>query len=244
MRLVILGAYGYGPSNQGQTACVMLPELGLVFDAGTGLYRIRELIATPTLDIYLSHAHVDHVYGLSYLPGILWGKEVDVVRVHGEERKLTVIQQHFFASDLSSPPPVEWCPLHPQEAVPNGGQLRYFPLEHPGECIGYRLDWPEHSLAYVTDTHAQPDASYNEHIRGVDVLLHEGYLPDEEEQLAKRIGHSCPISVAKLAAATGVGRLILIHLFPFPDALKIDMEAACSIFPTIKQGYDGMEVEF
>ena len=46
--------------------------------------------------------------------------------------------------------------------------LDNFPLDHPGGSIGLRLDWPGHSMAYVTDTTATVDAQYIEAIRGVD----------------------------------------------------------------------------
>ena len=40
MKLVLLGTTGYHANDRRQTACFMLPELGVVFDAGTGLYRV------------------------------------------------------------------------------------------------------------------------------------------------------------------------------------------------------------
>ena len=70
MKAVLLGVCGYGPSDRGQTCCVFLPEQGVVLDAGTGLYRVRRLVQTYTLDVFLTHAHLDHLLGLSYLDGI------------------------------------------------------------------------------------------------------------------------------------------------------------------------------
>ncbi|HOT62947.1 MAG TPA: hypothetical protein PLU93_08795, partial [Treponemataceae bacterium] len=46
------------------------------------------------------------------------------------------------------------------EPLPAGGQLTHFPLAHQGGSRGFRLDWPGHSMAYVTDTTATPDADY------------------------------------------------------------------------------------
>ena len=45
----------------------MLPEVGVVLDAGTGFYRVREHLRTSELDVFLTHAHLDHVVGLTYL---------------------------------------------------------------------------------------------------------------------------------------------------------------------------------
>ena len=58
MKLVLLGTTGYHANDRRQTACVMLPESGVVFDAGTGFYRTAEYLQTDTLDVFLSHAHL------------------------------------------------------------------------------------------------------------------------------------------------------------------------------------------
>ena len=54
----------------------MLPELGLIFDAGTGIFRARDLIQTDTLDIFLTHIHLDHCVGLTFLYDVLYQKEM------------------------------------------------------------------------------------------------------------------------------------------------------------------------
>ena len=67
MKVVLLGTTGYHPNDRRQTACMMLPELGVAFDAGTATYRVSEYLSTDSLDIFLSHAHLDHVVGLTFL---------------------------------------------------------------------------------------------------------------------------------------------------------------------------------
>ena len=67
MKLVLLGTSGYHPSDRRQTACLMLPELGVVFDAGTAMYRVADHLCTDTLEVFLTHAHLDHVLGLTFM---------------------------------------------------------------------------------------------------------------------------------------------------------------------------------
>ncbi|HEY5311264.1 MAG TPA: ribonuclease Z, partial [Pirellulales bacterium] len=62
MKLIVLGSTGYHPNDLRQTACVMLPEIGVVLDAGTGMYRVGPLLCTDELHIFLSHAHLDHIF--------------------------------------------------------------------------------------------------------------------------------------------------------------------------------------
>jgi ribonuclease BN (tRNA processing enzyme) len=122
--------------------------------------------------------------------------------------------------------------------------VTHFPLVHPGGCVGYRLDWPGHSLAYVTDTTAAADSAYIEAIRGVDVLLHECNFRDSEHEWAVKTGHSSTSLVAQVAARAGVGRLVLVHLNPLGDpADPVDLATARQIFPKTELSHDGMALE-
>ena len=191
MKLLCLGTTGYHPNDLRHTACFMLPEIGVVLDAGTGMYRVRDHLVTPHLQIFLTHAHLDHVMGLTFLIDVLNDRPVSRANVYGEAGKLSAIREHLF-SELLFPvaPPCDLLPLQGPVALPNGGKLTYFPVDHPGGAIGYRLDWPDRSMAYVTDTIATPSAVYIEQIRGVDLLVHECYFADDQTSLADLTGHS------------------------------------------------------
>jgi ribonuclease BN (tRNA processing enzyme) len=189
---------------------------------------------------------LDHVIGLTYLFDVLFEKPMDHVRVHGEPEKLMALEQHLFHTALfPAKPGFEWKPLTDIVRLPGGGSLTYFPLEHPGGTVGYRLDWPGHSLAYVTDTTARSDAAYISKIRDVDVLVHECYFADGWEAYAEKTGHSCTTPVAQVARAAQVARLVLVHINPLdPAADPIGLDTAREIFPRTEMGYDLMEIEF
>ena len=67
MRIVCLGTTGFHPNADRHTACYLIPEVGVVLDAGTGLFRLADHLETEHVDVFLSHAHLDHVVGLTYL---------------------------------------------------------------------------------------------------------------------------------------------------------------------------------
>ena len=246
MKLLLLGTSGYHPTDRRQTSCLMLPEIGVVLDAGTAMYRVREHLQPGGLDIFLTHAHLDHVIGLTYLFDILYQKPVERAVVHGEARKLASIRQHLFAEELfPAMPPIDWRPLENEVKLRDGAVLRHFPLHHPGGSVGYRIDWPDRSLAYVTDTTASTEAAYIDQIRRVDVLVHECYFTDDSGSWAEKTGHSCLTPVAQVAAQAQVGRLILVHSNPLvaPDE-ALPVGTVKSTFPKIEIGFDGQEIEF
>jgi ribonuclease Z len=215
MKVVLLGTGGYFPTPFRQTACVVLPEIGVVLDAGTGMYRLGDHLQTDRLDIFLTHAHLDHVAGLTYLINILPPHVLSQTTVHGEAEKLNAVREHLFADAIFPVPPTfKFESLSGPVPLEHSGTLTYFPLAHPGGSIGFRLDWPDRSFAYVTDTTASLDANYVDAIRGVDLLLHEAYFMDDSQDLANKTGHSALSSVLALAAEVRPKELVLVHLDP------------------------------
>ena len=267
MKLIVLGSNGYRPTDLGQTACCAIPELGFILDAGTGIYRMVDYFqSNQLLHIYLTHAHSDHYGGLVYLEFVFWKKlALDVIdrgtmlkmgsifkaleetqpkaRVYVAPEVLDGIPSYFrhFRDNRY----FEFLPLKTIEELSGGARLMSFPVDSTVTCFGFRLDKPGGSLAYVTDTYGEPDASYLEEIRGVDVLLHECYWPDDELELARASCHSHITPVAQMAAEAQVGRLVLIHLNPLrPEWGEPELELADSIFPRTEVAFDRMEIEF
>ena len=246
MKLILLGTGGYFPTTRRHTACLMLPEIGVVLDAGSGMYRIGKHFQTDRLDIFLSHSHLDHISGLTYLVNLVPAHVLRQTTVHGDSEKLAAIREHLFAKPIFPvDPPFQFAPLDHECALPNGGTLRSFPLVHPGGSLGFRLDWPGHSLAYITDTTADARASYVEHLRDVDLLVHEAYFADDAHGLPTSTGHSSLIHAAEVAAAANARRLVISHINPqIEDDTVFDLTAARRVFPATALGVDGMELTF
>ena len=245
MRLVFLGTTGYHPNAVRHTACSMIPELGLVLDAGTGFFRVADFLTTPQLLILLSHAHLDHIVGLTYLFDVLSGNPSTQVTIRGSEEHLRAVEEHLFHPLLFPVTlPHTFDAVTDPFEVPGGGSGRIRDVQdHPGGSLGYRLTWPGHSMAYVTDTIAKPEDT--EFFQGVDLLVHECYFADPDREWAAKTGHSHTTAVAEAARNAGVGRLYLVHMNPLgPEPDAIGLETARAIFPETHLATDLLEVEF
>lgn len=235
LRLVPLGTNGYIPSHGRQTMCFLLlgESEALLLDAGTGLARlvepeIQQLLAPyPRLDVLLTHYHLDHVVGLSYLPG-LWRDRP--VRLHCPAPPLVDLGPERALGQLLSPPlfpiPLSEFPS-PVEVVPMNGAgthrigsltVRLRRQDHPGGSAGVRLG---DLLAYVTDTAA--DDATSEFARGVRLLLHEAWASDAEarETDPGGHGHSAAAGVARVARGAGAARLMPVHHHPARTAEEV-----------------------
>jgi len=251
MRACFLGTGGYHPNEGRHTSCFMLPELGIIFDAGTAFFRVADRLETRAVNIFLSHAHLDHIVGLTYFLVPTLSKKVDRVWVRSAPEYLDAVQSHLFSPPIFPmiPPGYVFEPLAEQVAVPAGGVLTHRRLNHPGGSIGYRIDWPGNSrmpgksLAYITDTMA--DASYVDFVRGVDVLIHECNFSEDSIALARETGHCYPSYVGQVARDAGVKRLYLTHFDPqLPVDDPIDPQSACAFFPATEIAREKMEFEF
>lgn len=244
MRLIFLGTGGYHPNERRHTACLLLPEIGVVLDAGTGFFRVMPRLQTDRLDVFLSHAHLDHVCGLTYPLVPLLNGALRSLRVHATDSTIAAVRSHLFATALFPiEPPFEWLTLAKTVTLSDGSRLSHAPLDHPGGSCGFRIDWPDRSLAYITDTTAP--GTYLPFIRGVDLLVHECYFADEMHDWAARTGHSCASDVAQMAREAEVGRLCLVHVDPGRvDDDPVGMDGIRAIFPNAELAEDLQELEF
>lgn len=245
MELHLLGTGGYHPSERRHTACLLLPEIGLAFDAGSSFFRVPSRMRTAELDVFLSHAHLDHVTGLTFPLVAMQLGQIEKMRVHAKPKYLDAVRDHLLQPQLFPvEPEIEYLELAERTEVGGGGVLTHVPLVHPGGSTGYRIDWPDRSFAYITDTTAPGD--YVEFIRGVDLLVHECYFPDGNDEWAVKTGHSCTTPVAELAREAGVGRMLLVHTDPqrAADDDPIGLDVARAIFPATEIAEDLQVVEF
>ena len=244
-QLILLGTAGYHPSERRQTSCSMVPEAGIVVDAGTGLFRVRDYIQTDTLDIFLSHAHLDHTVGLTFLYDVIFERPLQRITVYGMADKLEAIEHHLFSEHLFPvDAPYQTQVIEPGDSVTLGDcVVKTFPLQHPGGSLGLRFDWPSSSMAVVTDTTAAEDAEYLQHLQDLDLLVHECFFPNGWDTFAAKTGHSCAGDVGAVARRVQPRQLVLNHFNPL-DNVEPPIDLSEVDYPDTVLGEDHQVITF
>jgi ribonuclease Z len=226
------GTAGYHPSEDRHTSCYYLPDAGVLLDAGTGIFRLtQELRAVPreSIDILLSHAHLDHVIGITFLLDTQAVTKLKQVRLIGEAPKLKAIREHLYSSLLFPvPPEFQWLelPAVPSRiplAAPGAYLVDWVSLEHSGGSIAYVIEVQGHRLAYVTDTTACVDSPYLSSLNDLDLLLHECNFGDEDRELAEKTGHSWLSAVTDVVRSCRPKQSWLIHHNPLAKMLGCEL---------------------
>ena len=212
-----------------------------MIDAGTGL---RRLVTDPALlesvrsiDLVLTHFHLDHVVGLSYLPAI-----TPPVTVHGPGAALygqptrTVLGRLLGAPLFAAP--LDALVAGVEELGP--GELALGPFtgrvraqrRHPHPVLGLRLG---DELAYCTDTGHDPGTVA--FAAGVRTLCHDAW---SHAGCPSTGAHSTAGDAARLGREAGAREVILIHPDPtLPDDAPLLAEARAE-HPGARLGEDGL----
>jgi phosphoribosyl 1,2-cyclic phosphodiesterase len=129
---------------------------------------------------------------------------------------------------------------------------------HPGPTIGYRIRVKDAVLAYIPDHEPAlgpagiiPDKKWISGFDlayGADLLLHDGQYTAQEYKTRIGWGHSSMEDTIKLAAATGVKRLLLTHHDPSHTDSQLnemysDLLRTSGNLLSFDMAREGMEIE-
>lgn len=249
----------------GNTPCVemLVGSQRLIFDAGTGIHVLGQSLSDePSVSghLFFSHFHWDHIQGFPFFsPAFKHGNEFDIYG--GVIPQGVTIEQRLCEQMM-----------HPNFPVPlqvMGANLRFHNLEygadvvlgevkiqtgllnHPGRAMGYRVNWQDRAVAYITDTEHFSDKLDPNVLRladRADVLIYDSTYTDCEyhDPQASKIGwgHSTWQEGVKLAQAANVKQLVIFHHDPSHDDCYMDeiAIAAAIAFPQSVVAWEGMEI--
>lgn len=250
----------------GNTPCVEMRVGGkrLIFDGGTGLRVLgQNLLSQMPVEAYMffTHSHWDHIQGFPFfVPAFIKGNRF---HIHGAiapngssiEQRLSDQMHH---PNFPVPLRVMGAELNFHtiaigEAVEIGDiTVENAVLNHPGEAVGYRVNWKGYSVAYITDTEHFPDR-LDENVlylaRNADVMIYDATYTDEEyySPATSKVGwgHSTWQEAVKVAQAAHVKKLVIFHHDPLhnDDFLDNVGEQVAQQFPDSLMAREGLSIQ-
>jgi CheY-like chemotaxis protein len=239
----------------GNTSCVSIEfSRGplLVFDAGTGIKVLSDHLATrkPGLEvkIFISHPHWDHINALPFFaPLYIRGNSIEIL---GPCQRHTCVED-YIRGQMDG----VYFPITAQEfgarviytnlreevlEIEQRIKVRTMLLNHPGHCLGYRVEYQDYAICYITDNELYPENSglrdqgyiskLEAFVQGATVLIADTTYTDSEYLAHINWGHSPVSEVVDLAHRANVKTLYIFHHDPSQDDASIDykLKEACS----------------
>jgi ribonuclease Z len=246
MHAQFLGTAGYHPNENRHTSGIIIPDASpddaFLLDAGTGTFRLLDIALPTNLHVFLSHAHLDHTCGLTFLFDVAWNRGLNIT-IYSEEKTLRAANQLFDSLLFPLTNNYNCVVISPESSIEIGGiDVSAYHLTHPGGALAFRFDWPRTSLAYVTDTAG--DDRYFDFIRGTDLLIHECNFPDRLEELADASGHCTSAALVRAAKASGATQVIGTHFDPRTLTDPLEDDDVYGQINGVIAAYDGLNFEF
>lgn len=239
----------------GNTSCVEARADGqlIVLDAGTGIRELgislaREFADQPlALSLLISHTHWDHIQGLPFFePAYNPNNRLRIIGAEGASEGLLAT----LSSQMESPYfPVGWRKLPSHIEIQElkeasfrlgGVTVDTFFLNHPGVCLGYRLNAAAGSVVYLPDNEPfqrykfhstgsteflrfarRKDQQLSDFARDADILIVDSQYDAAEYQTRVGWGHGCVDDAVAMALNANARRLFLFHHDPAHDDDKV-----------------------
>jgi phosphoribosyl 1,2-cyclic phosphodiesterase/CheY-like chemotaxis protein len=248
-----------GPSTVfygGNTSCIEVRADGeiIVLDAGTGIRALglslaKEFNGQPlNLTLLLTHTHWDHIQGFPFfVPAYNPKNTVRILGYEGARQGLaatlgTQMESPYFPVGLKElPGNITIEELRDMEFTVGKVRVQAMFVNHPGICVGYRLNTSAGSVVFIPDNEPfhrmrtkpgaadakvlefaeQQDKKLVEFIRDADVLIIDSQYDREEYEQRVGWGHACVDDVAELGTRAGVKQLFLFHHDPAHDDERV-----------------------
>lgn len=242
--LLFLGADSVTPGVGDDTVSMLLNRTTLIDTGWSAALRMQAHGVAPTdLDwLIFTHLHHDHYLGLPQILFHRWMMQRRVdhlgpLHIAGPAEdlgKVVQLAKDFLQSErFGHQPSLELRPLHPGDSLTTDQfEITTCSTIHPVQGLCYRiLDLATGATIGLTGDTAFCEPII-EHVRGVDLLVHEASHGPKSMQGAENAhGHSGALDAAEVAQRAGVKRLALVHA---PAKVRAEsVAAAAAIFPNV-----------
>lgn len=231
----------------GNTNCVTLSlakQHFFIFDAGTGIknlsnHLLKEKKFPLSAKIFITHPHYDHINGIPFfVPLYMKGNEFEFLGPPYEELSIEKIisaqmDSVYFPITLKEfAAKISFRDLTEETINIDEVKIQTILLNHPGRCLGYRVQYHDVVFCYITDNELYLEnlPYYNQFdedgliqfIKDADVVVIDSTYTDAEYVMKIGWGHSCVSRVVDIADKAKVKLLCLYH--HDPDQFDKDIE--------------------
>ena len=269
MRVVACGT-GMPTPRLKQAAACFLVELGngekLIFDMGEGSYERISALGIPLdqLDkVFLGHLHLDHAgdFPAFYLTGPVnnrlqplrvwgpngikpewgtqaWAKHMEEMWAWESATRGSVVDPRGLELEVHE---FDWEAVNQVIFDEKGVVIRTVPAIHGEQSVSFILEWKGLKLAFSSDT--LPTTGWRDHAKGVDLSIHECFLPPRmmmsklgmtpsEAIFVGTQGHTSAQAFGKIMSLTKPRRAVCYHF-------QNDNDTAIAVYDEIRKTYDG-----
>ncbi len=235
MHIKVLGASG-GIDTGIHTTAFLLDDDTLI-DAGTGVCHLPLAVQLGIHQVFLTHAHLDHIAGLPFLVDSVMRyrleKQLPPIKVYAQAEVLAVLRQHIFNEHiwpdftrLPTPqqPVLELLPIEAGNtmALSNGRCVEAVHAAHNVPTVGFAVHQNENTWLFTGDTGRNPALwQYINQLpqqgQRLRWLVAECTFADEDQDFADLTGHYTAHALAQDMGEhlhSGGFELYLRHLKP------------------------------
>ncbi len=257
-----------GPSTVkigGNTACIDLltsDQQLIIIDAGSGIRQLGKdlLLEYPHRimgTMLFSHTHWDHIQGFPFFtPAFIRHNRFVVIG----QKKIGQRLENVLADQVVQP----YLPfgykaleadlivkeIHDNERMIIGDDtaIQARELDHPGSCLGFRIENRDITFTYCSDTTHRGD-TLNQNVlqlaQNADLLVHDSQYTPEQKLLYPDYGHSSWLDAAQVALEADVKALALFHHDPdaSDDKLVEMLAEAREVFPNTFLAREGLTID-
>jgi ribonuclease Z len=269
MRVIACGTGMPNPRLKQAAACFLV-ELGngekFVFDMGEGSYERISALGIPLdqLDkVFLGHLHLDHAgdFPAFYLTGPVnnrlqplrvwgpngarpewgteaWARHLQEMWAWESATRGAVVDPRGLALEVHE---FDWEAVNQVVFDEDGVVIRTVPAVHGEQSVSFILEWQGLKFAFSSDT--LPSTGWRDHARGVDLSVHECFLPPRlmmsklgmtpsEAIFVGTQGHTSAQAFGKIMSLTKPRLAVCYHF-------QNDADTSIAVYDEIRKTYDG-----
>lgn len=225
MKFTVLGCSGGIGGHRARTTAFLINDDTLI-DCGTGVGDLPFEALLHIDQVFLTHAHLDHVLYLPLLADAVIGRRERPIVVHAAAETLAALREHVFNGHIwpdFTRIPQPGAPVLSFAEMAEGacvqlaaGTVTALPAFHSVPALAWCLDSGAGRLVFSGDTRFEPSLlkALNA-LPSIEHLVVETAFPDEQQDIARDSSHLCPQELFQLLDGLSTSPQVHIsHLKP------------------------------